>query len=95
MIVPEPLSFEWDKGNSDKNRISHGISNEQAEEPFFDDEKKIAKDVFHSNKEKRYILLGKTKNYILLYIAWTIRNKKIRIISARRMNKKEVPLYEK
>ncbi|KKS88417.1 MAG: hypothetical protein UV63_C0035G0001, partial [Microgenomates group bacterium GW2011_GWC1_43_11] len=48
MIFQKPIVFEWDKGNSDKNWSKHGIKNEEAEEAFFDEKKKIAKDVFHS-----------------------------------------------
>jgi len=52
------------------------------------------KDTSHSNKEKRYILLGKTKKERLLFLVFTIRKKKIRIISARDLNKNERKLYE-
>ena len=95
MIFQKPIVFEWDKGNSDKNWSKHGIKNEEAEEAFFDEKKKIAKDVFHSGKEKRWILLGKTKNNMLLFIVFTVRNNIIRIVSARKINKKEAHLYEK
>ena len=75
--------------------MKHQVTNRECEEVFFDKNKKISKDVLHSNKEKRYILLGKTKKDRLLFIIFTIREKKIRIVSARDINKKEVRLYEK
>jgi len=87
--------FQWDKGNIDKNLLKHGISDQECEEVFFDFNKKILKDVLHSGKEKRYILIGKTKKERLLFIAFTIRDNKIRAISARDLNKKEKRLYEK
>jgi len=65
------------------------------EEVFFDDEKTVYKDRLHSKSEKRFILLGKTRQQRLLYISFTVRGKKIRIISARNINRKEVQLYEK
>ena len=86
--------FEWDKGNSNKN-VKHKVEDKETEEVFFDDRKVIYKDILHSNKEKRYILLGKTKVKRLLFIVFTQRKNKIRIISARNINKKEVYLYEK
>lgn len=95
MLLPEPIEFLWDSGNIDKNRLKHGISNEETEEAFLDEGKRIAKDILHSKKEKRYILLGQTKKQRILFIVFTIRNKKIRVISARIVNKKEVYLYEK
>ena len=43
--------------------------------------------------EEGYILLGKTKQQRLLFIIFTVRNTKIRVISARDINKKENKLY--
>ena len=89
------IEFVWDKGNIDKNWLKHQVTNRECEEVFFDENKRISKDVLHSKKEERYILLGKTKKDRLLFIVFTIRKKKIRIISARNTNRKEVRLYEK
>jgi hypothetical protein len=95
ITIKEPFRFEWDKGNKDKNWLKHRVTNEECEEVFFDKNKKILKDVLHSDKEKRFIILGKTKKGRLLFVVFTIRNKKIRVISTRDINKKEVILYEK
>ena len=86
--------FEWDKGNIGKNK-KHKVNDREIEESFFDNHKVIYKDTLHSNKEKRYILLGKTKGKRLLFIVFTQRKDKIIVISARDINKKEVYLYEK
>ena len=94
ITIKEPHEFEWDKGNKDKNWLKHKVKNEECEEIFFDKKKKILKDVLHSGKEKRFIILGKTKKERLLFVVLTIRNKKVRVISARDVNKKEVILYE-
>ena len=93
--IKEPIEFVWDKGNIDKNWERHQVTNRECEEIFFDENKKISKDVLHSKKEKRYILLGKTKKDRLLLVIFTLRNRKVRIISARDINRKEVKLYEK
>ena len=89
------LAFEWDQGNSEKNLKKHGVSDGECEEVFFDPSKKIAKDVLHSGKESRYILLGMTCRLRLLFIVFTIRKGHVRVISARDVNKKEMYLYEK
>lgn len=93
-ILKELLEFEWDKGNTTKN-LKHQVGDREAEEPFFDNDKIIYKDIFHSQKEKRFILIGKTKIKRLLYMVFTKRKNKIRIISARDVNRKEVKIYEK
>ena len=95
VVIKEPFVFEWDKGNKDKNWLKHKVQNVECEEVFFDVNKKILKDKLHSKKEKRYILLGETKKFRALFIVFTIRNKKIRIISARDLNNKERRIYEK
>jgi len=87
--------FEWDRGNQEKNELKYNVTNKECEEVFFDEQKKILKDPLHSGKEQRYILLGKTKTHRHLFIVVTVRKLYMRIISARDLNKKEYPLYEK
>jgi len=87
--------FIWDKGNTNKNWLKHKVKNSECEEIFFDEEKIILRDVLHSKKEKRFIILGKTRKNRLLFVVFTKRDNKIRIISARSINKKEKKLYEK
>jgi len=94
-VVKESFEFEWDKGNVGKNKRKHGAEDKEAEEPFFDDNRIIYKDILHSKTEERFILIGKTKKGKLLYIVFTKRKDKIRVISARNINKKEVKIYEK
>jgi uncharacterized DUF497 family protein len=92
--LPEPLEFEWDAANQTKVRLRHSIDPQEAEQPFFHfylsnfDEK-------HSTKEKRYQILGATNLGRILFIVFTIRSKKIRIISARSANVKERSQYAK
>lgn len=94
-IFNNPVLFEWSKGNDDKNLIKHGVSNQEAEETFKNEPFLLSKDIKHSKKEERFQVLGKTNMERRLFISFTIRNEKIRIISARDMNKKERSVYEK
>ena len=86
-------SFDWDKGNTDKSYLKHGITLNQAEEAFLDETAIILRDFKHSQTELRYLLIGKTANNKILFIVFTKRGKKIRIISARAADKKEVKNY--
>ncbi len=94
MKLPIPLSFEWDEGNNDKNWNRHRVYFKEIEEVFFNRPIKFFPDKKHSDKEKRYIALGKTNSGILLLVIFTIRSEKIRVISARGQNKKERRKYE-
>jgi len=92
------LLFDWDEGNSTKSWFKHRVSKEEQEESFHDKNSSIIQDKKHSLIEKRFLHLGQTKKKRKLLIAFTIRKvdgkMKIRLISARPMNKKEVRLYE-
>ncbi|MEK9165862.1 MAG: BrnT family toxin [Patescibacteria group bacterium] len=94
-IVQQPIQFQWDKGNQDKNLIKHKVIKQECEEVFFDQNKKMFKDAIHSQNEDRHIIIGKTKQKRLLFIVFTIQGREIRVISARDLNRKEKMLYEK
>lgn len=93
-ILPEPLLFEWDFGNIDKNYKKHDVSNQEAEEVFNNKPIILFSDTKHSQSEIRYLVWGQTNNQRKLAIIFTSRNNQIRIISARDMNKKERRRYE-
>jgi uncharacterized DUF497 family protein len=86
--------FEWDEGNVRKNWEKHRVSHIECEEIFFNNPIIIKRDEPHSTREDRYFVLGKTDTERLLFIVFTLRGTKIRIISARDMNRKEKRVYE-
>jgi len=91
----KPLSFDWDRGNIKKNLLKHEVTNKECEELFDCSDKRILNDKNHSFHEKRYIIIGETYKKRYLYLVFTLRGRKIRVISVRDLNKKEYPLYEK
>ncbi|MFH1097421.1 MAG: BrnT family toxin [Candidatus Desantisbacteria bacterium] len=86
--------FEWDEGNTNKNWEKHKVAHIECEEIFFKEPLIVQPDETHSIFEERYFALGKTDKDRLLFIIFTIRGDKIRIISARDMNKKEKRCYQ-
>ena len=90
--LPIPVKFDWDKHNQYKNLIKHKVNYKESEQVLFN-EPKITIDIKHSTKEKRFTAFGITDEKRPLYITFTIRNKKIRIISARPMSKNERKYY--
>ncbi len=87
--------FEWDRGNIDKSYQKHGITPNEAEEVFIDKNVGIERDIKHREIEERYIAIGMSLNEELLFVVFTMRDSMIRVISARKANKKERRLYEK
>jgi len=95
MKLPVPLSFDWDKGNIEKNWNKHQIHFKEAEEIFQDGSIIISEDTKHSGSEKRYVSYGNSKKGRKLTVVFTLRAGLIRIISARNQNKKETKVYVK
>lgn len=86
--------FDWDEGNvGKKNKLKHNVEQRECEEVFYDPEVVIFDDEVHSGQEKRYGALGMTHERRAVTIFFTIRDSRIRIISARDQSKKERKLY--
>ncbi len=92
--LPEFDGFDWDDGNIEKNWRSHQVTPQEAEQVFFNRPLVVADDVKHFQSELRYLVLGQTDQDRPLFIAFTVRKRRIRIISARDMNRKERKVYE-
>jgi uncharacterized DUF497 family protein len=95
MIVLSQLTgFDWDENNRDKNWEKHRVLVSECEEVFFNLPLLLQTDVAHSQEEPRHFALGRSTAGRRLFIAFTVRNDKIRVISARDMSKKERKIYE-
>lgn len=87
--------FEWDSGNTNKNRFKHNVSINECEEVFFNQPRLTLDDSKYSTeKEKRYRVFGITTKRRKLALAMTLRNNKIRVIMARDQNKKERVFFD-
>jgi uncharacterized protein len=91
--LEECIGFDWDEFNAQKNWERHGITPEEAEEIFFHEPLIVRTDVQHRGTEKRHYALGQTNSGRLLFVAFTIRSKSIRVISSRDMNRNESEAY--
>jgi uncharacterized protein len=90
---PAFSGFDWDEGNKDKNR-KHGVDAEECEQVFFNEPLLVSSDARHSVAEDRFAAFGRTDQDRWLVVVYTLRGTKLRVISARDMNKKERQLYE-
>ena len=95
ITLTECIGFEWDISNQDKNWKKHSVTKWECEQLFFNSPLLLYADIQHSQKENRMYALGQTDEGRRLFIAFTIRNKLIRVISARTMSRKERGIYEK
>jgi hypothetical protein len=74
--------FAWDDNKAVANYTDHGVTFEAARDVFADPFAIEWLDEREDYGEDRYVILGMVENR-LLYVAYTIRREKIRIISAR------------
>jgi uncharacterized DUF497 family protein len=89
------LRFEWDKRKAVANLSKHKVSFEEAQTVFYDPLACIFDDEWHSTDEPREIIIGHSNSDRLLLVCFTERNPgSVRIISARRANKRERGDYE-
>ncbi|PRD43531.1 hypothetical protein C5748_09670 [Phyllobacterium phragmitis] len=90
------VGFYWDDGNARKSADKHDVSQMEAEQVFFNELLLTVPDVKHSGAERRIHALGRTDDGRLLHITFTLREdgKKLRVISARDMSRKERSYYE-
>lgn len=88
------IGFDWDRGNILKND-KHGVVALEAEQVFLVAPLIITPDERHSETEPRFRALGKTMQGRRLTIIFTLRHgdARIRVISARDMNRRERTIY--
>ena len=86
------MEFEWDGGNQTKSLIKHGTSKEETEQ-VFSHRYFLRIDEIHSQGEVRFKLVGITDVGKILFVIFTTRKEKIRIISARMASEKERRSY--
>ena len=92
-LFPEFSGFEWDEANREKNRRRHNVTWWECEEVFFNQPLYVVPDPGHSAAEGRFYALGKTHEKRMLFVVFTRRRSKVRIISARDMSRKERKVF--
>ena len=90
------LRFVWDEKKNRANRRKHGVSFQEAQTAFYDENAKVYADPDHSEDEARFILLGISFRLRVLVICHCFRENDsvIRIISARKADKLEERDYQ-
>jgi uncharacterized DUF497 family protein len=89
------IRFEWDEKKNRENKRRHGVSFEEAQTVFFDENAIRYYDPDHSQDEDRFIMLGMSIRLRVLVVCHCYRSddKVIRIISARKADQKEEAAY--
>ncbi len=86
------MDFEWDPRKAAKNFKKHGVSFDEAATAFFDPNAIELFDAENYDDEIRYQFVGASSQR-LLFVAFSERGDRIRIISARKANARQVKMY--
>lgn len=91
----DDLTVEWDKRKNQKNIKKHGVSFEEAQTVFLDENALRFFDPDHSGDEDRFIMLGISFKLRILVVCHCHRKNDtvIRIISARKADHHEAKDY--
>ena len=89
------LHFEWNATKSAANKKKHGVSFEEAQTVFLDENAIRFYDPDHSKDEDRFIMLGMSFQLRVLVVCHCFRedDEVIRIISARKADRREEGSY--
>ena len=93
-LVLKTEGFDWDKWNIEKNLIKHKVTSQECEEVFLNRPFLKSIPITGGRREWRAYAFGITDRNRKITIVFTIRDTKIRVISARDMSKKERRIYD-
>ena len=85
--------FEWDEAKSDACHAQRGFDFAYVLQAFIDPNRAVRQDHRWDYGEDRYQLLGMIEKRVF-FVGYTVRSSAIRIISARKADRREVREYE-
>lgn len=88
------IEFEWYNEKAKINFQKHNVSFEEAMTVWDDEFAAFLHDPVHSNAEDRFLLIGYSSKNNLLFVSFTERNDKIRLISSRKATNSERKRHE-
>ena len=82
------MDYEWDERKAAQNIAKHGVPFAYAARVFLDPARLDREDDRRDYKEKRRLTIGRIEGRLFV-VAYTMRGKTIRLISARKANERE------
>ncbi|MBI2981844.1 MAG: BrnT family toxin [Deltaproteobacteria bacterium] len=94
-LQDQNFEFQWDKGNSTKSVVKHGVTEEEVESVLtLKMAVPIGRQVSPTVTEERLCVIGPSQEGRMISIVFTLRDGRVRPISSRIANRKERRLYE-
>ena len=92
-MLRDCVGFDWDDANAKKIWLKHRVSHSECEQVFFNRPLVVADDTKHSEIEIRHYALGLTDVGRGLFVVFTVRGDRIRVVSARDMSRRERKVF--
>lgn len=92
LAMPGQDEFEWDDDN--EGHIAPHVKPQEAEDAMRDP-KRAPQAAYNARGERRWALLGVTKAGRILFVVFTRRREKIRVVTAREATRSEKRRYRK
>ena len=91
------IRFDWDSRKNKANFKKHGVSFEEAQGVFFDEDSIVYDDPDHSDEEDRFLIIGRSFKLRVLFVCYCYQpdDSVIRMISARKATSKERLFYDR
>lgn len=94
-LQSEKFNFEWDHGNLNKSQIKHGVGPDEVEAVFnLKMAVPLGRQVSPEVEEERLCIVGPSFEGGMISVVFTLREGRVRPISARNASRKERRLYE-
>lgn len=88
------MIYEWDPSKAKANLREHGVSFDEAASVFLDPLAVTFPDPDHSGEELREITIGHSAKQRVVFLSHTLRGDRTRLISARKVTRRERKQYE-
>ncbi len=91
------IRLDWDPRKNKANLKKHGVSFEEAQGVFFDEDAIVYDDPDHSDEEDRFLIIGRSFKLRVLFVCYCYQpdDSVIRMISARKATSKERFFYDR
>ncbi len=93
MYIQQDVAFDWNDANREHVR-DHRVEPEEAEDGLLDPAR-IGVPAYRVGREQRWAALGATEDGRLLFVVFTLRRSKVRVVTARDANPREKRRYRR
>jgi uncharacterized DUF497 family protein len=93
LYIHDHVDYEWDDANR-RHVLEHGVEPAEAEDALLDP-RRVGAEAYRVARELRWAALGATEDGRLLFVVFTRRRSRVRIVTARDAKPRERRRYRR